>query len=35
MDNAIKRIEQADPAFWQEEGMKLAHPLVKGLHPGA
>ncbi|ABE46760.1 FadR/GntR family transcriptional regulator [Polaromonas sp. JS666] len=35
MDNAIKRIEQADPSFWQEEGMKLAHPLVTSLHPGA
>ena len=28
MDNAIKRIEQADPAFWQQEGVKLASPLV-------
>lgn len=28
MDNAIKRIEQADPAFWQQEGVKLATPLV-------
>lgn len=28
MDNAIKRIEQADPAFWQQEGVKLAGPLV-------
>jgi GntR family transcriptional repressor for pyruvate dehydrogenase complex len=28
MDNAIKRIEQADPAFWQQQGVKLASPLV-------
>lgn len=28
MDNAIKRIEQADPSFWQQEGVKLAGPLV-------
>ena len=28
MDNAIKRIEQADPAFWQQQGVKLAGPLV-------
>jgi GntR family transcriptional repressor for pyruvate dehydrogenase complex len=28
MDNAIKRIGQADPAFWQQEGVKLASPLV-------
>jgi GntR family transcriptional repressor for pyruvate dehydrogenase complex len=31
MDNAIVRIEQADPAFWQLTGVKLAHPLVCGL----
>lgn len=30
MDNAIKRIEQADPAFWQQEGVKLASPLITG-----
>lgn len=30
MDNAIKRIGQADPAFWQQEGVKLASPLVSG-----
>jgi len=30
MDNAIKRIEQADPAFWRQEGVKLASPLVTG-----
>lgn len=28
MDNAIRRIEQADPAFWQQEGVQLAAPLV-------
>lgn len=28
MDNAIKRIEQADPAFWQQEGVSLARILV-------
>lgn len=32
MDNAIKRIEQADPAFWQQAGVQLARPLVSGLH---
>jgi GntR family transcriptional repressor for pyruvate dehydrogenase complex len=31
MDNAILRIEQADPAFWQFTGVKLARPLVCGL----
>lgn len=30
MDNAIKRIEQADPAFWQQEGVQLASVLVSG-----
>lgn len=33
MDNAIGRIEQADPAFWQQAGVKLARPLVSGLPP--
>jgi len=33
MDNAIQRIEQADPAFWQQAGVQLAQPLVRGL-PG-
>jgi GntR family transcriptional regulator, transcriptional repressor for pyruvate dehydrogenase complex len=28
MGNAIQRIEQADPAFWQQEGVQLASPLV-------
>jgi len=31
MDNAITRIEQADPAFWQQTGVQLASPLVRGL----
>lgn len=31
MNNAINRIEQADPAFWQQSGMQLAQPLVSGL----
>lgn len=31
MNNAIRRIESADPAFWQQEGDRLAQPLVKGL----
>ena len=31
MDNAIQRIEQADPAFWQQAGVQLAQPLVRGL----
>lgn len=26
--NAARRIEQADPAFWQQEGTRLAEPLV-------
>ena len=30
MNNAIKRIEMADPAFWEQEGVLLAKPLVKG-----
>lgn len=28
MDNAIGRIESADPAFWRGEGARLARPLV-------
>lgn len=28
MDNAIRRIENADPAFWGQEGTRLAVPLV-------
>ncbi len=31
MDNAICRIEQADPAFWEQAGVQLASPLVSGL----
>jgi len=31
MGNAIGRIRQADPAFWEQEGERLAQPLVKGL----
>lgn len=31
MDNAIVRIEQADPAFWQQTGDDLASTLVHGL----
>ena len=31
MDNAIRRIEQADPAFWQQEGEALARPLTGAL----
>jgi hypothetical protein len=30
MDNAVQRIENADPSFWQSEGMQLAHTLVSG-----
>lgn len=33
MDNAIRRVEQADPAFWQQEGMQLASPLVSAPRP--
>ena len=33
MDNAIQRIERADPAFWQQQGVQLASPLVSGLEP--
>jgi GntR family transcriptional repressor for pyruvate dehydrogenase complex len=31
MDNAIARIDQADPAFWQQTGVQLATPLVSGM----
>jgi len=31
MNNAILRIERADPAFWQQAGVQLASPLVSGL----
>ena len=30
MNNAVKRIKLADPAFWQQEGVKLARVLVSG-----
>ncbi|MBV8617905.1 MAG: FadR family transcriptional regulator [Curvibacter sp.] len=33
MDNAIRRIEQADPAFWQQQGEALARPLISALNP--
>lgn len=29
MDNAIRRIEQAAPAFWRQEGVALAQALVR------
>jgi GntR family transcriptional repressor for pyruvate dehydrogenase complex len=28
MNNAIRRIESADPGFWRQEGARLAGPLV-------
>ena len=31
MDNAIGRIERADPTFWEQAGVELAMPLVSGL----
>lgn len=31
MDNAIQRIEQADPAFWAQQGVQLASALVSGV----
>ncbi len=31
MNNAIRRIESADPSFWSQEGDRLARPLVSGL----
>ncbi len=34
MDNAVHRIEAAEPAFWQQEGGRLARPLVKKLRAG-
>lgn len=33
MNNAIRRIESADPAFWSQEGERLAQPLIKGRAP--
>lgn len=29
MNNAIRRIESADPGFWRQEGARLAVPLVR------
>jgi GntR family transcriptional regulator, transcriptional repressor for pyruvate dehydrogenase complex len=29
MNNAIRRIQDADPAFWRQEGARLAVPLVR------
>ena len=33
MDNAIVRIEQADPSFWRQQGVALARPLVSRARP--
>ncbi len=30
MNNAIKRLELADPLFWEQEGLQLAKPLLPG-----
>ncbi|MBS0292695.1 MAG: FadR family transcriptional regulator [Proteobacteria bacterium] len=35
MDNAIRRIRLADSAFWQQEGARLARPLIEGREPQA
>ncbi|MGQ3001100.1 MAG: FadR/GntR family transcriptional regulator [Hydrogenophaga sp.] len=35
MNNAIRRIEEADPAFWRQEGAVLARVLMSGLAPDA
>lgn len=35
MGNAITRIRSADPAFWQQEGERLAQALVNARHPAA
>lgn len=34
MDNALERIRQADPAFWQQEGDRLASPLTAAVAAG-
>ena len=34
MDNAIARIQQADPAFWQQEGDRLASALTAAAGSG-
>ena len=31
MNNAIRRIEEADPSFWRHEGAVLARALTTGL----
>jgi GntR family transcriptional regulator, transcriptional repressor for pyruvate dehydrogenase complex len=33
MNNAIRRIESADPSFWRQEGDRLAQPLVSVMAP--
>ncbi|MCM2345887.1 FadR/GntR family transcriptional regulator [Acidovorax soli] len=33
MRNALSRIEQADPAFWAQDGERLAQPLVQASPP--
>jgi GntR family transcriptional repressor for pyruvate dehydrogenase complex len=33
MGNAIRRIRSADPAFWQQEGERLAQALVNARRP--
>ena len=35
MGNAIRRIRSADPAFWQQEGERLAQALVNARRPAA
>ena len=35
MDNAIGRIRGADPAFWAQEGERLAQALVNARRPAA
>ena len=35
MNNAIRRIEEADPAFWRQEGAVLARALMVDQAPGA
>lgn len=34
MVNAVRRMEDADPAFWRQHGERLAQPLVHGLRRG-
>ena len=35
MNNAIGRIEQAEPTFWEQAGVRLASPLIHGLPSSA